>query len=634
MRKFLLAILLILSGSCYASQAIIGWGNNDDSQITTIEATKKIKDIDAGPWSSCAVFSDGSFKCQGCATPVNNFDQCDAKIAPEGWVLELGGMRTTNKPLANIATSFGHTCAINVDGQVECWGCRRPRLGGQCAVAHRAQNVGSALIAKEPLNGLRTIDVSEMHTCAVMKDGSIECWGCEEPENYGQCSPPKSIQATGLSISLTNSCAALEGGGITCWGMNDLQQSQPPKTNEKIKDIAIGYGYGAAVTKSNKLLIWGKSAPDECSKSESCTQAKAITASDDYLCITEVNDEKKCMKTKNNAMDVQSGLERNPYEWLDTKEIESISIDNGTSIAIISSALAKKHAKELPKFNENMAQEEYILKKITKQPSDAWKNSHEDYVNHIGMKFKRIPAGSFLMGSCSSKIECNKLGMSFHSKFLKNETPVRKVKIEKSFQMGVFEVTAGEFKKYIQANPKIQKDFSNINKVPNHYPMIMISWDQAKDFIKWLNTSKPFEDKATYSLPSESQWEYAARSGASTIFWNSDNLSNTNSANCSDCSESPEMAPKPVGSYAPNGFGLYDMHGNVDEWVEDCVDTHGYEKYPTTEQPYVTQDCKTRGARGGSWEYTSHETRSAWRDFYTPDSRTWEQGFRIIRTPN
>lgn len=630
--QIIFALISVASPPSSAKDAVISWGNNADGQGATVMASKKIKDIDAGPWSSCVVFEDGTFSCQGCSNPINDFHQCTPQLTPKGWVLKLGGMRTSTKPLENIATSYAHTCAINTDGEVECWGCRPPRQGYQCAIPDDVKS-HKARIANNPTHSLRTIDVSEMHSCVVMKDGSVRCWGCEEPENYGQCAPPAGIKAAGLSVSLTFTCAALEAGGLSCWGLNENKQLQAPKTSKKIKDVAVGYGYGAAVTSDSELLAWGDLAPIQCADIGACKNVVSVAASDDYLCITQSNGATECHRTKTPIKEVQSGVLRNPQPWLKNTQIRAISVDAGLTIAIIDQDLAQKHIKTLTQQAKIIDRPHYMASRQKLPASHAMQNADFDYSNHIGMKFKSLPAGSFYMGSCDSEENCAQSGQKIYAQRISNESPAHKVTIKEPFQMGVFEVTAGQFRSYLKSIGASQEQFESLAYSPDHYPMTTVSWDQANDFIRWLNQTKPAHDNATYSMPSEAQWEYAARAGTNTLFSFGDTLSRQASANCIDCLNAEKPGPMPVGSFKPNKFGLYDMHGNVDEWVQDCVDERNYKDAPNDGRANITQECPTRGAKGGSWEYMSSELRSAWRDFYSPQSQTWEQGFRVIRTP-
>lgn len=158
-------------------------------------------------------------------------------------------------------------------------------------------------------------------------------------------------------------------------------------------------------------------------------------------------------------------------------------------------------------------------------------------------------------------------------------------------------------------------------------PVADVSWDDAQQYIAWLNR----KTGQHWRLPSEAEWEYAARAGSTAAFGEGPCLSqetaNTNGEKhgYTDCPETPgPMKPLPVGSLKPNAWGLHDMHGNVAEWVSDCR-SFGYEgeKCPST------VDKKRRGHRGGSWKDGAEEARAAHRSSARHDARIGTVGFRL-----
>jgi formylglycine-generating enzyme required for sulfatase activity len=163
-------------------------------------------------------------------------------------------------------------------------------------------------------------------------------------------------------------------------------------------------------------------------------------------------------------------------------------------------------------------------------------------------------------------------------------------------------------------------------------PVINISWDDAKAYVNWLSrkTGKP------YRLLSESEWEYAARAGTTTPFSYGDTLSpgqanydgSVGGAGPSDVNRKSTM---PVGSFPANGFGLHDMHGNVSEWVEDCWHDEYTARTPADGSAWLDGDCNGRVVRGGSWEDSQAEHRSAARTGGAKDDRFYTDGLRIAR---
>ena len=157
--------------------------------------------------------------------------------------------------------------------------------------------------------------------------------------------------------------------------------------------------------------------------------------------------------------------------------------------------------------------------------------------------------------------------------------------------------------------------------------MINVNWDDAQAYVKWLSrmTGKK------YRLLSEAEWEYAARAGTTTAYYWGDEIGKNN-ANCHRCgSQWDNLKTSPVGSFKPNLFGLYDMAGNVWQWVHDC-DHADYKGAPTDGLAWTTGDCGRRIVRGGSWGYFPVDPRSAYRYGDNADDRNYTTGFRVART--
>jgi formylglycine-generating enzyme required for sulfatase activity len=225
-----------------------------------------------------------------------------------------------------------------------------------------------------------------------------------------------------------------------------------------------------------------------------------------------------------------------------------------------------------------------------------------------------IPAGTFMMGS--SAREPGRLD---------NEAPQHQVTIVRPFAISKYELTFEDWDTcagFGDCDPEI----SDSGWGRGSHPVINLTWEDAQRYVHWLSrlTGKP------YRLLSEAEYEYAARAGTSTAYpWGND--IGTNRANCQACgSKWDNMQPAPVGSFAPNAFGLYDMVGNVSEWVEDCYHTN-YVGAPADGSAWVS-DCRRRVIRGGSWSNNPQNLRVASRTGSTTDLRVSTLGFRIART--
>ena len=220
-----------------------------------------------------------------------------------------------------------------------------------------------------------------------------------------------------------------------------------------------------------------------------------------------------------------------------------------------------------------------------------------------------LPSGTFIMGSTAQK----------------EEMPAHRVTFPKPFAIGKYEVTFDEWDACLKAggcthNPDDHKWGRG------RRPAINVTHDQAKGFAAWLAT----RTGATYRLPSEAEWEYAARAGTTTeYFWGDE--AGQNRANCRDCeSEWSKLGSGPVGSFPANPWGLHDLHGNVWEWNEDCWNP-SYAGAPADGAARLTGNCGRRVMRGGSWYYFSRNSRSAWRFSNDPRVPSYGIGFRVVR---
>ncbi len=242
-----------------------------------------------------------------------------------------------------------------------------------------------------------------------------------------------------------------------------------------------------------------------------------------------------------------------------------------------------------------------------------------EIVNAIGMKLVLIPKGKFLMGSPDSEAERQA-----------NEGPVHEVEITRPFYLGAFPVTQAQYQKVMGSNP------SQFSGNPNN-PVEQVSWDDAVAFCKKLSEmTEEQRKKRLYRLPTEAEWEYSCRGGAiSKPFHFGASLSSTH-ANF-DGRYPYGGAPvgpylqrtTPVGSYAANAFGLYDMHGNVWEWCIDWFDDAYYNQSPR-QDPQGPHSGERRVLRGGSWSYNGRNCRAAYRDGGGPGNRFHDIGFRVL----
>jgi formylglycine-generating enzyme required for sulfatase activity len=219
-----------------------------------------------------------------------------------------------------------------------------------------------------------------------------------------------------------------------------------------------------------------------------------------------------------------------------------------------------------------------------------------------------VPAGEFSMGSTETVYE----------------RPEHKVKIANPIAIGRREVTFDEWDQCVAAGGcKHRPDDHGWGR--GNRPVIDVSWDDAQTFVAWLSQ----KTGKKYRLPSEAEWEYAARAGTSSPFWWGRTAGSGN-ANCEDCSTAPARQTTPGGAFRPNGFGLYDVAGNAAEWVEDCWNDN-YRGAPLDGSAWTKGQCRQRVLRGGSFAGKASLIRSAARFRYDQDVRYYGNGFRVAR---
>jgi formylglycine-generating enzyme required for sulfatase activity len=222
-----------------------------------------------------------------------------------------------------------------------------------------------------------------------------------------------------------------------------------------------------------------------------------------------------------------------------------------------------------------------------------------------------VPPGRFTMGSDKQA----------------TEQPLHEVVIIYPFAVGNYEVTHRQFAQFVRESGYDMGDScwqDPGSTLSDQHPVVCVSWNDAKAYAKWLTakTGKP------YRLLSEAEWEYAARAGTTTLrFWGDDERSACRYANVQWCGA---KSTAQTGQFKPNAFGLYDMLGNVVEWVEDCWNA-SYDGAPVDGSPWVTGDCISRVGRGGAWVVEPHYTRSAYRGWIISNLRDVDLGFRVAR---
>lgn len=225
------------------------------------------------------------------------------------------------------------------------------------------------------------------------------------------------------------------------------------------------------------------------------------------------------------------------------------------------------------------------------------------FVNSIGIQFRRIPSGTFQMGAVEGEGD---------------ERPVHEVEITEPFYMGAGEVTQAQWNALMDQNPShFQGPFR---------PVDSVSWNQAQEFIRRLNEK---EDTDLYRLPTEAEWEYAARGGNQTRYYFGeprDSLPNHAwySVNSDERTQRTEQKTS-------NAFGLHDVYGNVWEWTRDAYDPTFYQRSARENPVNPGTRNAPRVIRGGGWFAVSSMMRSANRGWARPNVQNTKLGFRLVR---
>ena len=282
------------------------------------------------------------------------------------------------------------------------------------------------------------------------------------------------------------------------------------------------------------------------------------------------------------------------------------------------------------------------------------------YTNSIGMKLVKVPAGEFMMGDTLTPEQVDQKWPRGTIEWYKSAHPRHRVRLTKDFYMGAHEVTRGQFARFVtESGYKTEAEkgggsfavkdgrvglYPEVNwrnplfEQTDEHPVVCVSWNDAKAFCDWLSK----KEGIGYRLPTEAEWEYAARAGSQTTwYWGDEESGAQGRGNVAD--EGAELAFRfwfkrvrdgytytaPVGTFAPNAFGLYDVIGNVGEWCADWYDQDYYAASPT-DDPTGPQTGQVRVVRGGAWGCDPWGSRPADRPGGLLGIRDSGVGFRLL----
>ncbi len=247
--------------------------------------------------------------------------------------------------------------------------------------------------------------------------------------------------------------------------------------------------------------------------------------------------------------------------------------------------------------------------------AESLKQNHLQLFRHqiegqfTGPLMVTIPTGRFLMGDLQGQGD-------------DNEQPVHEVVVDKPYALSRYEITFDDYDQFAEATGRAKPDDQGWGR--GQRPVINVSWTDAQAYTQWLAklTHEP------YRLPSEAEWEYAARAGTETNYWWG-NILEKGLARCDGCeSGATSRITSTVGSYPPNPWGLHDFNGNVDEWVADCY-SDNYLGANNDQTPFRLGSCSQRTIRGGSWFEIPRLVRSSSRYRHPASAHRDSWGFRI-----
>ncbi|MGD0897395.1 MAG: formylglycine-generating enzyme family protein [Thermoguttaceae bacterium] len=305
----------------------------------------------------------------------------------------------------------------------------------------------------------------------------------------------------------------------------------------------------------------------------------------------------------------------------------------------------------------------------TAEESERVGGMKQQITNSVGMKLTLIPPGEFKMGSGESAEATAAFFNGRVTAFIEIEHPQHRVRITKPFYLGTYHVTRGQFRQFVKdtgyktdaergdppgawgwnPNKKTEafNDKSSWNNVgfdqTDEHPVVNVSWNDAVAFCKWLSR----KEGKTYRLPTEAEWEYACRAGTTTRYYSGDDPETlTKVGNVADATLKARMPganhtikasdgyvfTSPVGSFRPNAFGLYDMHGNAWQWCSDYFRARSnYYAASPVDDPIGPDSGSGRVLRGGSWNDGPLYVRSAACNGYSADCCYDFTGFRIAK---
>ena len=386
---------------------------------------------------------------------------------------------------------------------------------------------------------------------------------------------------------------------------------------EMVKAISRQSGY-AAFTRTDIDQIMSEQNFQQSGMVDDATR-KRIGAMQgvDYVCVTKITKEGNNYYLEANLVNIETGKISNPATQYG--ELEGGSLSNMlTACEKLAAELVGKKIQTTTTYKApTISHSSSSSSSSTPTPAPAANQDFTETAWGVNMKMIWVEEGGFLMGCTSEQGSCGS-----------DEQNVRRVTVD-GFYIGMLEVTQSQWEKVVGTSISQQRNKANPDRslrgVGPDYPMYYVSWDEAMEFCRLLSN----KTGRTYTLPTEAQWEYAARGGnknegtkyagsnmIDAVAWYTDNSGSSTHI---------------VGSKRANALGIYDMSGNVREWCKDWY-ADSYVSYDTN-NPVGPSSGFSRVVRGGSWCHTASGCRVADRGYYSPGGRDGSLGFRVVCLP-